>query len=102
MSANPSPKDILDRSLGKKPGYGLRMTFQTQKDRERFRWRCYAVMSAEAKISRRELEPTSAGWGKHPWQDVEVSRIGKLTLWVGRRVDVETIIVEDVSQEAEG
>ncbi len=101
MSTKQHPKDILDRCLEKKPGCGLRMTFQTKKDRERFRWRCYAAMSAEAKTSRRELERTSAGWGKHPWEDIEVSRVGEMTLWIGRRVDVETIIVEDVSQEAE-
>ncbi len=90
------PKEALDRALEHEPGQGLDLLFQGPWDRERFRWRCYAAMSAEARASRRELEPTSEGWGKHPWGDVTLLKSGDNGLWIGRRVDNVVEVVEDV------
>jgi hypothetical protein len=98
---SPDPKEVLDAALAKPPGIGTFLFFPSEEDRERFRWRCYAAMSAEARASRRELEPISEGWGKHPWGDVMMSRRGETVLWIGRRVDNPVRVVEDVPAGAD-
>ncbi len=95
------PGEVLDTALEQEPGKGVLLEFPDNHARERFRWRCYALMSAEAKASRRELDPASEGWGKHPWEGVMIGRRSKLKLWIGRGLDTEVTVVEGVTQEAE-
>ncbi len=94
------PKEALDRALELSPRDGLNLSFRSTGDRERFRWRCYSAMSAEARASKKELEPTSTGWGKHPWGDLVISRHG-LNLWITRRVDIKVKVVKNTPLGAE-
>ncbi len=94
--SNLEPREALDLALEQKPGCGINILFPSYYERERFRWRCYSTMSAEAKTSRRELAPESAGWGKHSWGDVRLVKVSAHSLWIGRKVDKEVIVVEGV------
>ncbi len=94
-------KEVLYRALSHKPGSGVKLCFIHPAERDRFRWRCYAAMSAEVRASKRELEPSDPEWGTHPWQEISVLRQGKLDLWIGRALDNEVQIVEGVPREAE-
>ncbi len=99
MPNNPTPREVLDAAYAQPEGQGVLLEFPDTAARERFRWRCYAVMSAEAKTSRKELDPLSDGWGKHPWQSVSIKRRDKLELWVGRDLGIK--VTTGVTQEAE-
>ncbi len=99
--SNMEPKEALDLALAQPPGQGINIIFSDAEDRNRFRWRCYSAMSAEVRASRRELEPTSAGWGKHSWEDVRMVQVKARSLWIGRRVDKEMIVEEGVPLEKE-
>ncbi len=90
------PRELLYRVLGFDPGKGIRLSFPTREERERFRWRCYSAMSTEVRASKRELSPTDSEWGKHPWQEVTLVREGELGLWLGCGVDNEVQVEEDV------
>ena len=97
---NLDPKDVLDAALAHPCGMGALFEFENEEERERFRWRLYAAMSTEARLSRRELDPTSRGWGRHPWDDILISRRGKGALWIGRSLDKAVKVTQDVPQEA--
>ena len=101
MSDNPTPREVMDAAFAQPDGQGVLLEFPDFASRERFRWRCYAVMSAEGKASRRELDPSSDGFGKHPWQGVSVERRARLKLWIGRGIDIPVKMTEGVTQEAE-
>ena len=89
------PNEVLDNALAHPTGMGALFEFINEEERERFRWRLYSAMSTEARLSRRELDPTSAGWGRHPWGDILVSRRGKCALWIGRRLDKAVKVTQD-------
>ncbi len=95
------PSVILDRVLEQPVGEGILLEFPNKEDRERFRWRCYAAMGVETRRSIRELDPSSPGWGKHPWQGVVIKRQGDYQLWFGCALDTEIVLVEGVPETEE-
>ncbi len=90
------PRQVLDKAVGCQPGEGVKLSFPNSPDRDRFRWKCYGTMSAEAKASKRELDPESEGWGKHSWEGVMILREGELDLWIGREAFDDVVMTENV------
>lgn len=78
------PEEVLDRALAQAPGVGEPIEFRSPTERNQFRWRLYAAMSADARRSRREDDGAALGWGKHRWGAVRTERLGATALWVGR------------------
>ena len=80
----PTPVELLDRALAQRPGVGEPVEFRSRAERDSFRWRLYAAMSADGRRSRREDDPALPDWGKHRWGAVRIERLGNTALWVGR------------------
>lgn len=79
----PTPVELLDRALAQPPGVGEPIEFRTRAERESFRFRLYAAMSADARRSARLDDPSGPGWGQHRWGAVRIERLGDTALWVG-------------------
>jgi len=84
MTDQPTPVELLDQALACKPGVGAPVEFNSLQERDSFRGRLYAAMSADGRRSRREDDPALPDWGKHRWGAVRIERLGDTVLWIGR------------------
>ncbi len=80
----PTPVELLDRALAQPPGVGEPIEFGNRPDRDRFRLKLYAAMSADARRSVKLEDPSEPGWGQHRWGAVRVELLGDTALWIGR------------------
>ena len=81
------PVEILDRALAQKPGIGEPIEFFDLTERDSFRFRLFAAMSADARRSVRLDDPADSNWGKHRWGVVKIEPLGYKVLWIGRVAD---------------
>ena len=88
--SQPTPTEVLDRALGFAPGVGEPIEFAGESERESFRFRLYAAMSADARRSERLDAKSDPNWGKHRWSAVRIERVGDNVLWIGRALDFKT------------
>ncbi len=88
-----TPLDTMNKVLLMDPGMGIRLGFKDPKERSRFRWRCYAIMGAEAKRNR-ELKPSDPYWGRHSWDELTLRFVGETDIWIGKLRPPETVSTE--------
>ncbi len=84
-----TPRETLDRALAFAPGQGITLKFSDKKWRDAFRQALFSAKASDVRSSKASDDPASPEWGQHRWEEVYISFVGDLKLFVGRKAEHE-------------